>query len=255
MDRLIYTSLAAVTEQRLVRSSLNNELANVSTPGFKRSFDVALKTMETAGPGFETRYQPRAVPIDRILLEAGPSISTGRPLDIALNDASVLTVEAPNGELAFTRRGDLRVGAGGVLENGAGHAVMGADGPITVPQGSYITVTEDGSVFARDPNDPAGENLQVGRLGLKDASAVRLERRADGLFRASAEDALPDGDFADGPMAPSLRSHTIEGSNVSPMTALVKMLDFSRSFELQVKIISEAKSLDEAGASMLRAAR
>lgn len=255
MDRLIFTALAAVNERRMLRSSLNNELANLSTVGFKRSYESALKTVKTVGPGFETRFQPRMTAVDEIALEPGPSITTGRALDVALNGSAVLAVTAPDGSLAFTRRGDLRVNPAGVLENGSGHAVLGQDGPIVVPVGANLTIGEDGTVFASDPLDALAEPLPVGRLRMKDAGAVRLERREDGLFRPSAGFALPGGDFADGPVPPSLRTHTLEGSNVSAMTALVKLLDFSRSFELQLKVIKEAKTLDESGASMIRASR
>lgn len=255
MDRMIYTSLAAVVEQRDLRASLTNELANISTTGFKRSYESAMRTIKTEGAGFETRYQPRSLAVDQISLSSGPSIVTGRALDVAFNDSTVLGVMAPNGDLAFTRRGDLRISSTGVLETGNGHAVMGEGGPITVPLGSLLRIGEDGSVFASDPQDSTAAAEQVGRMMLKDASAVRLERRDDALFRASPEQALPNGDFADGSRVASLTSHTLEGSNVSAMTAMVKLIDFSRSFELQVKIISEAKSLDESGATMLRASR
>lgn len=255
MDRLIFTSLAAVTEQRVARAALNNELANISTTGFKRSYETALRTIKTVGPGFETRYQPRNVSRDEIVLTPGASIVTGRNLDVSLNDTTVLGVVASDGDLAFTRRGDLRVNAAGVLETGTGNAVMGAGGPLTLPIGLDLSIGADGTVYGADPEDPAAEPVALGRMMLLDASAVRLERREDGLFTPSAADRLEDGSFADGPGVASLASGALEGSNVSAMTAMVKLIDYSRSFELQIKIIKEAKTLDESGASMMRASR
>ena len=255
MDRLIFTALAAVTEQRVARAALNNELANLSTTGFKRSYESALRTIKTVGPGFETRYQPRNVSSDEVVLTPGPFIVTGRKLDVALNDDTVLGVIASNGDLAFTRRGDLRVNGAGVLETGTGHAVMGEGGPMSVPTDADISIGADGTLYAADPQDATAVPVAVGRLMLLDASAVRLERREDALFRPSAADALPDGSFANGPRVASLSPGTLEGSNVSAMTAMVKLIDYSRSFEMQIKIIKEAKSLDESGASMMRASR
>ena len=46
MDRLIFTSLASINERRLLREQLNNELANISTVGFKRSFDSAMTAVK-----------------------------------------------------------------------------------------------------------------------------------------------------------------------------------------------------------------
>jgi flagellar basal-body rod protein FlgF len=59
-------------------------------------------------------------------------------------------------------------------------------------------------------------------------------------------------DFPTGPLVASLQSGGLEGSNVNPIEAMVKMMDFSRSFEAQIKMITEAKSIDETGSSMMR---
>ena len=56
MDRLIFTSLDGVSEFAMPRMQLSNELANMSTTGFKRSFENASSTIKVSGPGFDTRY-------------------------------------------------------------------------------------------------------------------------------------------------------------------------------------------------------
>jgi flagellar basal-body rod protein FlgF len=156
MDRLIFTSHSAIAESAIARQGLVNELANLSTAGFKRSFDMAMRTIKVEGEGFDSRYQTQVIARDVIDLEPGPIISTNRPMDISLSGASVMGVEAPDGKLAFTRRGDLKVNARGVLENGQGHALRGtAGGVLVVPPGFVVQVNRDGTVFARDPNQPA----------------------------------------------------------------------------------------------------
>jgi flagellar basal-body rod protein FlgF len=68
-------------------------------------------------------------------------------------------------------------------------------------------------------------------------------------------DEKPAGtDFATGPEPVNLTPQALEGSSVNPMAAMVKLIDQSRSFEQQVRIIKEAKSNDEAGASMMKVA-
>ena len=116
MDRLAYTTLASVTERRLLREQLNNELANVSTVGFKRSFDSAMTAVKAEGDGFDSRIQPFIVQKDAISLEPGSLMATGRNLDVAMNDKAVLGVQGKDGTMAFTRRGDLRVNSQGVLK-------------------------------------------------------------------------------------------------------------------------------------------
>ena len=253
MDRLVFTSNATITEMAAARQVLVNELANASTVGFKTSYDVALQSVKVEGEGFDTRIQAQALSRDYIRLDAGPVMATGRPLDIAIAGRAVMTVQAPNGELAFTRRGDLRVNAQGQLENGSGHLVLGDGGPITVPPGFDLRINPDGSLYARDPAQPgAVADVLVGQIGLRDASQVKLLRREDGLFRLDGEPAGTD--FASGPTLPTVIPQALEGSNVSAIEAMTRLIDHSRSFETQIRIIKETKSLDESGSTMMRAA-
>jgi flagellar basal-body rod protein FlgF len=90
----------------------------------------------------------------------------------------------------------------------------------------------------------------ITRLLLRDASQTPLSRREDGLFKV---DGQPTGaDFASGPLPTSVTTKALEGSNVNPMEAMVKLIEQSRSFEHQVRMVKESKSNDESGASMLR---
>ena len=151
MDRLAFNAMAAINEERIGRHQLSNDIANVSTVGFKKTYDVTLQAHQASGQGFDSRLQPRIVVNDQVQLDPGPLMVTGRDLDVALNHKTVLGVTGSNGELAFTRRGDLKVNANGVLETGSGHLVRSQDGgPITVPQGFRLTFGTDGSLFASD---------------------------------------------------------------------------------------------------------
>lgn len=252
MDRLGFNSVATFDEDRLARQNITNNVANVSTTGFKKSFDVALKAFKADGDGFDSRFQPQAVYTNRVQMSPGPLIATGRDLDISMNHSTVLGVTAPNGELAFTRRGDLKVNTNGTLETGDGFIVRGQNGgPITVPQGFKIGIANDGAIYASDPAQPATTPpVLVANLFLKDASNTPLERRHDGLFQV--ENQAPGADFATGPEQVSVTSQALEGSNVNPIDAMVKMIEQSRSFEHQVQMIKEGKSNDESGATMLK---
>ncbi len=254
MDRLAFTSLKSVTEERVRRESLTNELANITSVGFKRSFEATTRPIKVQGPGFDSRLMPVLEQSNQINLEPGARMITGRKLDIAIDGAGVLGVRAKNGDLAFTRRGDLHVNAEGLLETGGGHAVLGENAaPINVPVGVDLEIGADGSIWARDPNNGEQPAVQVARLMLRDASAMPLGRREDGLFKASGDGVLPTGDFRTGPTAVGVTAGAVEGSNVSPIEAMVRMLDQTRSFETQIRIIKESRGLDESGATMLRA--
>jgi flagellar basal-body rod protein FlgF len=253
MDRLVFTSNATIKEQATARQVLVNDLANVSTVGFKSSYDVALQSVKVEGAGFDSRFQAQAVSRDLIRMQPGSIMGTGRPLDIAMADRGVMTVQAPNGEMAFTRRGDLKVNIQGQLENGSGHLVMGEGGPITIPPGLVVSINPDGTIYARDPAQvgPAAD-VRIDQLRLRDASDVKLARRQDGLFKV---DGQPDGsDIPVGANLPKVIPQALEGSNVSAIESMTRLIDQSRSFETQIRIIKEMKGLDESGSSMMKTA-
>ena len=247
MDRFAYTSLASITESALKRQSLVNDLANVSTVGFKRSFDAALRGVRADGAGFESRIQPQTLAVDVIDLNPGPLQVTGNKMDITMQDQSVLGVIAADGSNAFTRRGDLRVNASGVLETGSGQIVRGEGGPITLPQGVTVSFSSDGSVLTTNP--ATGEQAVLDRLYLRDASETQLVRREDGLFTPRGDEG---GDIAPTTKLPGVISGALEGSNVSAIESMVMLMDQSRSFEMSMNAIKESKDLDANGASMLR---
>lgn len=68
-----------------------------------------------------------------------------------------------------------------------GHPVIGEGGPITVPEGSEITIAADGTISALNPGDPPNTVAPVGRLKLVKAEGNEVQRSDDGLFRLTAE--------------------------------------------------------------------
>jgi flagellar basal-body rod protein FlgF len=253
MDRLIYTANSTLTEQSVARQVIMNELANVSTVGFKRSFEVAMTAIKAEGDGFDTRFQPVAVSRDLIRMNAGPVMTTGNPGDVALLGGAVLTVLASNGDMAFTRRGDLSVDQKGQLVNGAGHVVLGEAGPISVPANQRFYITPDGSVYAQNTNPSVNEaTTLIGKLRLRDAENLELDRRPDGLFAVHKQP--PGTDIPAPTRLLSVIPKALEGSNVNSVEALTKLLDHARSFESQVRVMKDMKSLDESGSSMMKLA-
>lgn len=247
MDRYAFTSLAAINELALKRQSLVNDVANVSTTGFKRSLEASMTGVAASGAGFDSRIQPQAVINDVIDLTAGSVQVTGNTMDIAMTGQSVLGVVAEDGSNAYTRRGDLRVNAEGTLETSTGLLVRGDGGPITVPPNVTIEFAPDGAVVGTDP--VTGEVQVLAQLHLREASETPLVRRKDGLFTPQAN---PGGDVPQGEVLPGLMAGALEGSNVNAMAAMVELMDHARSFEMAMKTIKQSKDLDADGSSMMR---
>ena len=253
MDRLAFNAAAAINEMRTGRQMTTNELANVATPGFKRSFESAMMTLKVQGAGFESRLQPQAFASDNINMKPGVIVKTGRDLDVAMDGQTVMGVTAQNGELAFTRRGDIKLNGTGVLEIGTGAMVRGQNGgPITVPPGFFVKISKDGSVYATNPAQAGvAAPVLIDRILLRDASQVSLERREDSLYKIVGKPANEDIPVT-GKLA-TLTPETLEGSNVNAMEVMVKLMDQSRSFEMQVNVIKQNKDVDESGGTMMRA--
>ena len=253
MDRLAFNAAAAINEMRTGRQMTTNELANVATPGFKRSFESAMMTLKVQGAGFESRLQPQAFASDNINMKPGVIVKTGRDLDVAMDGQTVMGVTAQNGELAFTRRGDIKLNGTGVLEIGTGAMVRGQNGgPITVPPGFFVKISKDGSVYATNPAQAGvAAPVLIDRILLRDATQVSLERREDSLYKIVGKPANEDIPVT-GKLA-TLTPETLEGSNVNAMEVMVKLMDQSRSFEMQVNVIKQNKDVDESGGTMMRA--
>ena len=109
--RLIHTSLSAMRANMARQAVTANNLANASTTGFRAEMSSA-QPLWIKGPGLPDR----AVASEEVLaadMRGAATVSTGRSLDIAMNGDAMLTVQAENGDEAYTRRGDLMVSATG----------------------------------------------------------------------------------------------------------------------------------------------
>jgi len=163
---------------------------------------------------------------------------TGRGLDVALQGETLLAVQAADGEEAYTRRGDLQVSDSGLVTNGDGTPVLGEGGPITLPPYDAVRVDEQGVIRIVPAGQPSTVQVQVDRLKLVSPVGSSVVKGADNLFRVRGGGALPADPEA------KLATETLEGSNVNASTALVEMIESSRSWDAQVKMLASAKEID-----------
>jgi len=191
--------------------------------------------------------------VEFVEIGSGPFQETGDSLHVAMADKTVMSVQAPSGDVAFTRRGDMRISTDGFLELANGLLVLGEGGaPITAPADSSITIASDGQVFSSLLQAPDVAPVAIGQLGLRDASGVNLVRRVDGLYEAEGSNGQ-GGDFATGPEPVSVQSGALEGSDANAVDIMVNLLDFYRSFETQMKVIKSIEELDQNGSQMMQA--
>jgi flagellar basal-body rod protein FlgF len=173
-------------------------------------------------------------------------------MDIFMNGSTVLGVQNDEGQTAFTRRGDIRPNQNGELALTTGQVVLNDGGaPIAVPIDQILSISDEGVIYAMDPNDETGATQEVARLMLRDSSAVSLEKMEDGLFKVRGQE---PGDFANGPEEVSVSSGQLEGSSSNAMDVMVDMINGTRSFEMKMKLVKELGDLGDSNNTLMRLA-
>jgi flagellar basal-body rod protein FlgF len=240
MDRMIYLSMSGAKAAMQRQDVLANNLANVSTNGFRAEL-AAFRAVPVQGSGASTRVYALESTVGASF-EPGAVAATGRGLDVAMKGSAWLAVQGLDGTEAYTRSGALDVDAQGQLVTKSGLTVLGDGGPITVPVNSEVSIAGDGTVSAKGAN---GRSTSVGRLKLvTPENPAQLTRSADGLFRA-AEGDLPADATA------RVQDGALEGSNVSAVETMVAMITAARQFEHQMKLLQTAERQEQQAAKLL----
>ncbi|MBL8393750.1 MAG: flagellar basal body rod protein FlgF [Candidatus Accumulibacter sp.] len=234
MDRLIYTAMSGAKQIFLQQAGVAQNLANATTTGY-RAMEHRLRAVPVVGVGQPTRAFTVDASVANIF-EQGAVIATGRPLDVALQGAGWIAVQTADGTEAYTRAGNLKTDANGILQTTSGFNVLGEGGPISLPPDSNITIAPDGTVSSV-PRPGAGAlnsaNV-VGRIKLVNPPENDLVRGDDGLFRVTS--GIPGISDENVKLVPE----ALEGSNVNPVDAMVRMISLARQFEMQIKMLQTA---------------
>ena len=244
MDKYLYVAMSGAKETLRAQAVNSHNLANASTTGFRADL-AAFQTRAVEGSGHASRAYATNATIGWDAT-GGALLSTGRDLDVAVQGAGWIAVQAAGGGEAYTRAGDLRVDTGGALRNGAGDPVLGEGGPITVPPSSSVLVGADGSVSVVPLGQGPETTAIVGRIKLVKPPVDALESGADGHFH------MKDGGAAPADASVRLASGVLESSNVNAAGAMVEMIELARRFELQVKAIRTAEEDGATAARLLR---
>lgn len=244
MDRLIDVARTAMRGTMTRQTAIANNLANANTIGFRQDL-VNASTRWVAGPTFDTRAESveQVVAAD---MQHGTVTQTGNPLDVAMNGDALLAVQANDGSEGYTKRGDLRVNDSGLLTTGDGRPVLGQGGPITLPPHDNLKISKDGGIWIVPPGGQIDQPQQVDQLKLVNATGSTIAKGTDNLFREVNGGVLPEDPKA------SVTSGALEESNVNPTSALVQMIEASRAWQTQIKMIDTAKQIDSSGASLMR---
>lgn len=244
MDGFLYIASSGSRDILLSQTVAANNLANASTPGFREDLDFSMSAYLDQGSGSRVFAGGRK---NLVNLDSGQVQMTNRSTDVAINGRGWISVIGDSGQEGYTRRGDLRLNEYGQLVNGAGNQVQGEGGPIAIPPYSKLEIGVDGTIsivpLGQDPNTL----VTVDRIKLvKPQDPGVLAKSADGLLRPKDGVALPVD------ASVKLIPGSLESSNVNALTAMVDMIDMSRRFEYNQKIIKTAETMDQGSAQLMR---
>jgi flagellar basal-body rod protein FlgF len=200
-----------------------NNIANVSTPGFKREsakFEEYV-TMVRPAEG-QTGKQPVSFVKDAGTMRdtgQGNITTTGAPLDMALNGKGYFTITTPNGD-RYTRDGHFSLNGAGQIVTSDGYAVQGEGGAITItPTDGDIHIAQDGTISSV----VNGTLNQMGKLRLTDFADERsLTKEGANLYA---------GGGATVPATAAVVQGALERSNVQPVLEIAKMIEVMRAYE------------------------
>lgn len=233
MDKLLYVAMTGAHNNTLAQRAHANNLANVSTSGFRRDFEQA-RSMQLFGDGYPARVYAMS---ERPATDFRPGSlqETGRDLDVAVGGKGWIAVQAPDGSEAYVRTASLNIDALGVLRTGNGLPVMGNAGPIAVPPEQKVEIGQDGTISIRALGEDPNVLAEVDRIKLVNPDPKSLEKGSDGLIRVKGQAEVP----ADATV--QVTSGFLESSNVNAVEEMTAILSLSRQFELSVKMMRTAE--------------
>lgn len=253
MIRSLWISKTGLEAQQLNVDVISNNLANVSTNGFKRQrpiFEDLLYQM-LRQPGAQTSQQTQVPsglqigtgvrPVATVRLFTNGSLQqTSNPLDIAINGQGFFQILLPDGTTAYTRDGAFQLDFNGQMVTSSGYPLQPA---ITIPPNTLnITIGNDGTVSVTQAGSAAP--TQLGTIQLANfINPAGLQSRGENLFLETAASGPPQVDNPGLNGLGTLNQSFVETSNVSVTEELVNLITAQRAFEINSRSISASDQM------------
>ncbi len=254
MINSLWVSKTGMEAQQMQLDVISNNLANVSTTGFKRSNvafeDLMYQNMRQAGAstteqsqlptGLQLGTGVRVVGTARQFTQ-GAVQQTGNGLDVAIQGNGFFQVTMPDGSFGYTRDGSFKVNAQGQLVTNSGYQVNG----ITVPANAEkVTISQDGKVTASVKQSGAITEQSIGTISLTSfINPAGLDPRGQNIFIETAASGQPQQGTAGLNGLGTLMQGYLETSNVNVVQELVTMIQTQRAYEMNSKAIQTSDQM------------
>ncbi|MDO9009080.1 MAG: flagellar basal-body rod protein FlgG [Thiobacillus sp.] len=253
MIRSLWIAKTGLEAQQTQMDVISNNLANVSTTGFKRARavfeDLLYQTIRQPGAqsseqtqlpsGLQLGTGVKPVATERIFTQ-GNLQQTGNSKDVAIQGQGFFQVLMPDGTTSYTRDGSFQVDANGQLVTSSGYAVQPA---ITLPPDTQsLTIAMDGTVSVTQAG--SATPVTVGTLQLATfINPAGLQSLGQNLYAETGASGTPGTNAPGSNGAGSLNQGYIETSNVNVVEELVNMIQTQRAYEINSKAISTSDEM------------
>ena len=251
MLRALYSSATGMESQQMNLDVIANNLANVSTTGFKKfkvEFqDLLYETKKSAGAdqgsgnqvptGVQIGHGTQVASTTKVFTQ-GEMTQTGERLDLAIQGDGFFEVQQPDGTLAFTRDGAFKVDSQGRIVTSDGSVVQGGFQPITAGT-TNVTVATNGQVTLTGTNGNTTFRIQLVRF----ANPGGLESLGKNLFRETTASGQPEMGNPGEKNFGQVQQGYLEMSNVKVVEEMVNLIMAQRAYEVNAKSVQAADEM------------
>lgn len=253
MIRSLWIAKTGMEAQQTQLDAISNNLANVSTNGYKKSHavfeDLMYQNLRQAGgnsseqttlpTGLQIGLGTRAVATARSFEQGNLQQSTN-PLDVAVKGNGFFQVQMPDGTTGYTRDGSFQVSSQGQLVTNNGYTVNPG---ITIPTNAQsVTIGADGTVSVALPGQATPQT--IGQLQLASfVNPAGLEPKGQNIYAETAASGTPTAGTPGTNGMGQLQQGFVETSNVNVVEELVSMIQTQRAYELNSKAISTSDQM------------
>jgi flagellar basal-body rod protein FlgG len=253
MNRSLYIAATGMNAEQAQMDVISNNLANVSTNGFKGSRAVfqdllyqtvrqpgAPSTQQTDLPsGLQLGTGVQQVATERLYTQ-GALQQTGNSTDLAIQGNGFFQVQMPDGTTAYTRDGSFQTNQNGQLVTATGFPVLPA---ITVPaNATSLTIGQDGTVSITQPGTVA--TVQIGTIQLANfINPTGLQALGNNLLAETTSSGAPTVAQPGLNGTGFINQGYVEASNVNVVTELVNMIQTQRAYEINSKAVQTSDQM------------
>ncbi len=260
MIRSLWIAKTGLDAQQTQMDVISNNLANVSTTGFKRTRavfeDLLYQTLRQPGAqssqqtmlpsGLQLGTGVRPVATEKIFTQ-GNLQQTGNALDVAIQGKGFLQVLLPDGTTGYTRDGSFQVDAQGQMVTASGYPLQPS---LTIPaDATSVTIGADGTVSVVQPGSSTPN--QIGSIQLAGfVNNAGLQSFGENIYLETAASGTPSANTPGTNGLGSLNQTYLETSNVNVVEELVSMIQTQRAYEINSKAISTSDQMLQKLASL-----